>query len=45
MDTLAEPVGRALRFAGEATSRRYPASVHGAYLSGIREARLVQVHE
>lgn len=43
MDTLSEPVGPALRFAGEATNRRYPASVHGAYLSGIREARLLQV--
>ncbi|CAN0093989.1 unnamed protein product, partial [Laminaria digitata] len=41
MDTLAEPVGGSLRFAGEATNRRYPASVHGAYLSGVREARLV----
>ena len=36
-DALAEPQG-ALRFAGEATMRRYPATVHGAYLSGIREA-------
>lgn len=43
MDILAEPVGSALRFAGEATNRRYPASVHGAYMSGVREARLVQV--
>ncbi|CAM9972232.1 unnamed protein product, partial [Sphacelaria rigidula] len=43
MEILSEPVGRALRFAGEATNRRYPASVHGAYMSGIREARLLQV--
>lgn len=37
-DTLAAPVER-LRFAGEATFRRHPATVHGAYLSGLREAR------
>ncbi|CAM9213742.1 unnamed protein product [Discosporangium mesarthrocarpum] len=42
MDVLAKPVGDWLRFAGEATNRRYPASVHGAYLTGIREARLLQ---
>lgn len=34
--TLAEPVGRIL-FAGEATSNK-PATVLGAYLSGLREA-------
>eukprot|EP00474_Spongospora_subterranea_P010087 CRZ10545.1 hypothetical protein [Spongospora subterranea] len=40
--TLAEPdfAGR-LRFAGEATSMNYMASCHGAYFSGIREARSV----
>nr|CAD7395385.1 unnamed protein product [Timema poppensis] len=27
-----------LFFAGEHTTRKYPASVHGAYLSGVREA-------
>ncbi len=38
-DVLAEPMadGRIL-FAGEATNRRYRATVHGAYLSGVREA-------
>ncbi|MGQ0805350.1 MAG: FAD-dependent oxidoreductase [Actinomycetota bacterium] len=36
--TLAEPVGRVLFFAGEATSVDYPATVHGAYLSGRRAA-------
>ena len=35
---LAEPVARKLYFAGEATHLDYPATVHGAYLSGIREA-------
>lgn len=38
-DLLAEPVGDRLFFAGEATSRDYPSTVHGAYLSGIREAK------
>ncbi len=38
-DALAAPVGDVLGFAGEATHRDYPATVHGAYLSGIREAR------
>lgn len=38
-DLLAEPVGDRLFFAGEATDRDYPSTVHGAYLSGIREAK------
>ncbi len=38
-DILAEPIGDRLFFAGEATSSDYPATVHGAYLSGIREAK------
>jgi polyamine oxidase len=35
---LGEPVGERLYFAGEATSPEYFATVHGAYLSGVREA-------
>jgi len=40
-DVLAEPIGNRLFFAGEATHREYPATTHGAYLSGIREAERV----
>ncbi|KAK5071800.1 hypothetical protein LTR64_004423 [Lithohypha guttulata] len=36
-DMLAEPISN-LHFAGEATCRYYPATVHGAYLSGLRVA-------
>lgn len=36
---LAEPVGKQLYFAGEATSSDYPATVHGAILAGERAAR------
>jgi len=38
-DALASPVGSALFFAGEATSRGYAASVRGAYESGERAVR------
>lgn len=37
-DALAEPVGDVLFFAGEASSKDYPSTVHGAYLSGVRAA-------
>jgi len=39
-DRLAEPEGRVF-FAGEHTSSDYRACVHGAYLSGLREAAKV----
>jgi len=35
---MAEPVAGKIFFAGEATNYNHPATVHGAYLSGIREA-------
>lgn len=37
-DALFEPVDDVLFLAGEATSREYPSTVHGAYLSGIAAA-------
>jgi polyamine oxidase len=37
-DALFEPVDDVLYFAGEATSREYPATQHGAYLTGVAAA-------
>jgi len=37
-DILGEPVDKRLFFAGEATCRTHPATVHGAYMSGLRAA-------
>ncbi|WP_199245119.1 FAD-dependent oxidoreductase [[Phormidium] sp. ETS-05] len=41
-ETLAAPVGKRLFFAGEATSTQYPATVHGALLSGLRGAKEIK---
>jgi len=38
-DALARPLDGKLFFAGEATSREYFGTAHGAYLSGLRAAR------
>ena len=38
---LAAPLGDRVLFAGEATHSDYPATVHGAYLSGKREAERI----
>lgn len=40
-EALAKPESNRLFFAGEATSSIYPATTHGAYLSGIREAERI----
>lgn len=42
---LAEPVGDRLYFAGEATHSVYPATVHGAHMSGRRAAQRMRVAE
>ena len=40
-EEMAQPVEDRLFFAGEATTRRYPGTVHGALISGEREARRI----
>eukprot|EP00798_Chlamydomonas_sp_ICE-L_P028348 gene28348-31473_t len=41
-DVMARPPPqKRLFFAGEATHAKHPQSVHGAYLSGIREGKVV----
>lgn len=42
---LSIPLKNKIFFAGEASEVRYPATVHGAYLSGIREALRIQALE
>lgn len=40
-DTLANDLNRRVFFAGEHTIRQYRSTVHGAYLSGLREANKI----
>ena len=40
-DTLANDINSKIFFAGEHTNRQYRGTVHGAYLSGIREANKI----
>lgn len=42
--TLSEPIGRRLYFAGEATHPTLSGTVHGAYLTGLREAERIAKH-
>jgi monoamine oxidase len=44
IEALAEPVGDRLFFAGEATVRQHWATVHSAYVSGLREAARISGH-
>jgi monoamine oxidase len=41
-EQMAAPVGDRLFFAGEATHREHSATVHGAFLSGLREAQRIR---
>lgn len=41
--TLGEPIDNRLFFAGEATSQKYPATVHGAFLSGLEAAKKISL--
>ena len=41
-DAIAERVGSRLFFAGEATTRKYPATMHGAFFTGLREVQSLQ---
>ncbi len=43
-EELAKPIDDRVVFAGEATHEDFPATVHGAYLSGIRAAREVATY-
>lgn len=40
-ETMAKPIDDRLFFAGEATCRTHPSTVHGAYLSGLAAAKMV----
>lgn len=47
-DKLAAPIPAGnprIFFAGEATTRMYPATVHGAYVTGIREANRLRAYD
>lgn len=40
-DALMEPLKNRVFFAGEATIKEYPGTVHGAFMSGLREAKRI----
>jgi monoamine oxidase len=41
IDVLETPLGNRVFFAGEAVSRQFPATMHGAWFSGLREAEKI----
>ncbi len=45
LDLLGTPEGERLLFAGEATTGRYPSTVHGALWTGLREAHRLGVRQ
>ncbi len=40
-EAIAQPIQNRVFFAGEATTQDYPGTVHGAFLTGVREAKRI----
>ena len=39
---ISAPINNLIYFAGEHTHKNYPATIHGAYLSGLRAAKSME---